>query len=204
MIEIWWYAEFFFFCLYYFIFNLRNQNAFVHHFTDPSCPRWFVYITCNVFWLTSSGALAVGVRFPPPPPSVLKKSSAWGFPALLIQMQFFTYWRHKHLARGRTTWSYPWKSIMRTQESPLHPASLTKQYEATDQEQVLVIALPIRLKEKDMEATYFGSVCNSMGTLLGEGYFLKKINLFFITSWFIFIFVGCTCSVYFKWVSAWL
>lgn len=57
-------------------------------------------------------------------------------------------------------------------ESPLllstQPHYPTKQYWSHWSRTVLVIALPNRFEWKDMEAYYFGSVCDSMGTLLGR------------------------------------
>lgn len=90
----------------------------------------------------------------------------------LNQMQFFTCRSHKStLQRGDTKiCSHP-RNVSWTQESPFlstQPHGLSKQYWSHWSRTVLLIALPNRYEWNDMEAYYVGSVCDSIGTLLGR------------------------------------
>lgn len=131
-------------------------------------------ITCYVFWLTDCRAFHSWGKCSTPY-SVLKrkKKSVWGhFQAPLNpDAVLHSLKPQSTLQRGETKWQSPWKCIMWTLESPLlstQPHCLTKQYWSHWSRTVLVIALPNRFEWKDMEAYYFGSVCDSMGTLLGR------------------------------------
>lgn len=86
------------------------------------------------------------------------------------QMQFFSHWSHKAPCKeGRWNGTLPVNASCGHRRVLLlstQPHCLTKQYWCHWSRTVLVIALPNRFEWKDMEAYYFGSVCESMGTLL--------------------------------------